>query len=346
MIRIGTRRATAVGTAVAALATVTVLSGCGAGQVSQVATQVPAIDGNSATVGTNPRIALRNVYLHMVTPESGSIPAGTPVPLIFTAVNESPVRKATDPADYYPQPLNDELVSVTSDFGAVALTSAASPMIIKPGQSLVSPVTGDVKGTEELAKVPGTSVTQVSQLVKQFSEMQKMMKRMGAMGMGRPGKKGKKASKGKRSGGLLGMPNVPGGLPNLPGMPGLPGAPGAGGFAPFGAVTGYFANTPSVERPDRRSGVVAGQAHRRPGAGGGDRGRALEQHRAAAGGGGIVEAPFEPSEAPPVPRVVAAGGGVDLVGGAGARHLRRADPGAAGVVVALGHLLLHRWQHR
>jgi len=162
VIRIGTRRATAVGTAVAALATVTVLSGCGAGQVSQVATQVPAIDGNSATVGTNPRIALRNVYLHMVTPESGSIPAGTPVPLIFTAVNESPVRKATDPADYYPQPLNDELVSVTSDFGAVALTSAASPMIIKPGQSLVSPVTGDVKGTEELAKVPGTSVTQVS----------------------------------------------------------------------------------------------------------------------------------------------------------------------------------------
>ena len=51
----------------------------------------------------------------MVTPESGSIPAGTPVPLIFTAVNESPVRKATDPADYYPQPLNDELVSVTYD---------------------------------------------------------------------------------------------------------------------------------------------------------------------------------------------------------------------------------------
>jgi hypothetical protein len=159
VIRIGTRRATAVGAAVAALATVTVLSGCGAGQVSQVATQVPAIDGNSTTVGTNPRIAVRNVYLHMVTPESGSIAAGTPVPLIFTAVNESPVRKATDPADLYPQPLKDELVSITSDFGAVALTSAASPMTIKPGQSLV---VGDAKGAEELAKVPGSSVTQAT----------------------------------------------------------------------------------------------------------------------------------------------------------------------------------------
>lgn len=157
MIRFGTRRATAAGTAFAALATAAVLSGCGAGQVSQVATQVPAIDGNSTTVGTNPRIALRNVYLHIKTPDSGSIPAGTPVPLVFTAVNESPVRKATDPANSYPKPLSDELVSITSEVGAVALTSAASPVIIKPGQSLI---VGDAEGADELAKVPGASVTQ------------------------------------------------------------------------------------------------------------------------------------------------------------------------------------------
>lgn len=81
-----------------------VLSGCGAGQVSQTATQEPAVNGTSATVGT---VALRNIHLRAVQ-TADYVQPGRDVDLIFTAVNNSP-------------DVDDKLVSVTSEVGTVTL---------------------------------------------------------------------------------------------------------------------------------------------------------------------------------------------------------------------------------
>jgi len=87
------------------LAAAIALSGCGAGQVSQTATQEPAVNGTSATLGT---IALRNIHLRAVQ-TTDYVQPGRDVELIFTAVNTSP-------------DVNDKLVSITSDVGTVSLT--------------------------------------------------------------------------------------------------------------------------------------------------------------------------------------------------------------------------------
>jgi copper(I)-binding protein len=86
------------------LAAAAALSGCGAGQVSQTATQEPAVNGTSATVGT---VALRNIHLRALQ-TTDYVQPGRDVELIFTAVNNSP-------------DVDDKLVSVTSDIGTVAL---------------------------------------------------------------------------------------------------------------------------------------------------------------------------------------------------------------------------------
>jgi copper(I)-binding protein len=82
-----------------------VLSGCGAGQVSQTATQEPAVNGASATFGT---VAVRNIHLRAVQ-TTDYVQPGRDVELIFTAVNNSP-------------DVDDKLVSVTSDVGTVSLS--------------------------------------------------------------------------------------------------------------------------------------------------------------------------------------------------------------------------------
>jgi copper(I)-binding protein len=87
------------------MAAAVVLSGCGAGQVSQTATQEPAVNGTSGTVGA---VALRNIHLRVVQ-TTDYVQPGRDVELIFTAVNNSP-------------DVNDKLVSVTSDVGTVSLT--------------------------------------------------------------------------------------------------------------------------------------------------------------------------------------------------------------------------------
>ncbi len=81
------------------------LAGCGAGQVSQSASQQPAVNGTVDTVGN---IALRNVFLHAAQ-TSDYVQPGTEVELIFTAANDSP-------------DVPDKLISVTSDVGTVTLT--------------------------------------------------------------------------------------------------------------------------------------------------------------------------------------------------------------------------------
>jgi copper(I)-binding protein len=91
------------------MAAAVVLSGCGAGQVSQTATQEPSVNGTNANVGT---VALRNVHLRAVQ-TTDYVQPGRDVELIFTAANNSP-------------DVNDKLVSVTSNVGTVLLSGDTS----------------------------------------------------------------------------------------------------------------------------------------------------------------------------------------------------------------------------
>jgi copper(I)-binding protein len=97
-------RGLTVGLAACGLVAVT-LTGCGAGQVSQTATQEPAVNGTSATVGP---ISLRNIHLRAAQ-STDYVQAGREAELLFVAVNGSP-------------DVNDKLVSVTSDIGKVSLS--------------------------------------------------------------------------------------------------------------------------------------------------------------------------------------------------------------------------------
>ena len=139
MIRIGTRRATAIGAAVAALATVTVLSGCGAGQVSQVATQEPAVNGTLGNLGP---IALRNVHIQAV--ETGeALEPGSDVALILAVANSSP-------------DVNDRLVGITTDVGEVTLTGNTEV----PAQGMLA--VGVPDGAAELSSVEAATAAGAS----------------------------------------------------------------------------------------------------------------------------------------------------------------------------------------
>jgi copper(I)-binding protein len=93
------------GLVVCALAAVVALSGCSAGQVSQTATQAPAVNGVNATAG---EISLLNIHLR-APQASDYVRPGSDVELLFVASNGSPDS-------------NDKLVSITSDVGTVTLT--------------------------------------------------------------------------------------------------------------------------------------------------------------------------------------------------------------------------------
>lgn len=94
-----------------------VLTGCGSGQISQTADQQAAVNGSSANVKN---IALRNV--HILAAQSGDfLQPGKTVPLVFVAANNSP-------------DVNDKLVGITSDVGAVTLSGDGS---IPAGRALV-----------------------------------------------------------------------------------------------------------------------------------------------------------------------------------------------------------------
>ncbi len=80
------------------------LTGCGAGQISQMATQEPAVNGNRATFNN---VALRDV--HIRASQSGDfIEPGKTVDLVLVAINQSP-------------DITDRLVGITSDIGPVTL---------------------------------------------------------------------------------------------------------------------------------------------------------------------------------------------------------------------------------
>jgi copper(I)-binding protein len=102
-------RTAAVAAGLAACGLVLALSGCGVGQVSQMATQEPAVNGTSGNLGP---ISLRNVHLR-ATQAGDYVQPGRDVELLFVAVNNSP-------------DVNDKLVSITSDVGKVTLTGDTS----------------------------------------------------------------------------------------------------------------------------------------------------------------------------------------------------------------------------
>lgn len=83
----------------------TVLSGCGAGQSSQMATQEPAINGNRVNVNN---VALRDIRIQAVQ-TSDFLRPGRSVNLVAVAVNQS----VDTP---------DRLLGVTTDIGTVTIT--------------------------------------------------------------------------------------------------------------------------------------------------------------------------------------------------------------------------------
>ncbi|WP_330183756.1 hypothetical protein OHB26_09080 [Nocardia sp. NBC_01503] len=106
---------------VAALAAgaVLALTGCGAGQISQTAHQVAAVNGNSANVG---KVALRDVRFLLPQTEQYDNAKGGKAVLAFSAAN---LGEATP----------DELVSITTDLGQVKINGKAE---IKAQATLVS----------------------------------------------------------------------------------------------------------------------------------------------------------------------------------------------------------------
>ncbi|BCN67183.1 hypothetical protein RE943_06560 [Prescottella equi] len=93
------------------------LSACGAGQISQTATQVAAINGNQATSGD---IALRNVHVVYPNSEEFSIEPGGDAELAFTAVNLSESK-------------SDRLKSIKTDYaGSVKIDEKDGTLEIKP----------------------------------------------------------------------------------------------------------------------------------------------------------------------------------------------------------------------
>lgn len=101
------------------------LTGCSAGQISQTADQVAAINGNHADIG---KVALRNV--HIVFPAHGSEytnAKGGKALIALSIVNNSPS-------------VPDELTSISTDLGPVKITPAAgqSTVALAPQQTVVA----------------------------------------------------------------------------------------------------------------------------------------------------------------------------------------------------------------
>ncbi|OBJ47244.1 hypothetical protein [Mycobacterium sp. 1423905.2] len=85
-----------------------VLSGCGAGQVSQTAMQEPAVNGNKLTINN---VALRDIRIQAAQ-QGDFIQPGRTVDLVLVVVNQSPN-------------VEDRLTSVTTDIGPVTISGDA-----------------------------------------------------------------------------------------------------------------------------------------------------------------------------------------------------------------------------
>lgn len=114
---------------------VTVLTGCGAGQVSQTANQVSTVDGSAATVGD---IALRDITLEY--PEGGTYEQGDDVRLEFVAVNSAALDA-------------DSLLSVSSSaFEGEAGGDSALPIELPPATDVSFKDDGEVLELTDLGE--------------------------------------------------------------------------------------------------------------------------------------------------------------------------------------------------
>jgi hypothetical protein len=89
------------------------LAGCGAGQLSQTASQESAVDGNAAVLNNPPNsIALRNVHIR-AQQSTDFLHKDAMVDLVLVAVNQSP-------------DITNKLVGISTDIGSVTLTGDAT----------------------------------------------------------------------------------------------------------------------------------------------------------------------------------------------------------------------------
>lgn len=120
------------------------LSACGAGQISQTATQVAAVNGNTAELGP---LALRNVHVVFPNSEEYSLEPGGDAVLAFTAINDS-------------ENTPEKLTGITTDFaGSVSIAGEAGTADIAPQTSLgAGTSTEDASGQAEAdAQNPGNA---------------------------------------------------------------------------------------------------------------------------------------------------------------------------------------------
>lgn len=133
MFRFDSRRAVGsrIGLALGGLLVASAVVGCGAGQVSQVATQEAAVNGTTGNIGD---LTLRNVHIQAV--ETGdALEPGSDVPLIFTVASTSPDK-------------GDRLIGISSDVGTVTLTGDTA-IPAHGGLSVGDPDGADALGTIE-----------------------------------------------------------------------------------------------------------------------------------------------------------------------------------------------------
>lgn len=90
-----------------AAVTAALLSGCGAGQISQMAAQQAAVNGNVATIPN--KVALRDIRLQAEQNSGDYIQKGRSIDLVAVAVNLSSYD-------------TDKLTQITSDIGQVAIS--------------------------------------------------------------------------------------------------------------------------------------------------------------------------------------------------------------------------------
>ncbi|GLE54085.1 hypothetical protein [Mycobacterium montefiorense] len=86
-----------------------VLTGCGAGQISQMATQEPAVNGNKVSINN---VALRDIRIQ-ASQTGDYLRPGKNVDLVLVAVNQSP-------------DVADRLLGISSDIGTVTVTGDPS----------------------------------------------------------------------------------------------------------------------------------------------------------------------------------------------------------------------------
>jgi hypothetical protein len=118
--------------------TAAVLTGCSAGQVSQTATQEPAVNGVNAQAGA---IALRNVHLR-APQEKDYVEPGSEAELLFVAANESNEKA-------------NKLISIKTTVGDVTLTGDQT--IPTGGVLIVGEPDGQLKPLEQTE--PADAVT-------------------------------------------------------------------------------------------------------------------------------------------------------------------------------------------